>query len=219
MKPWSELLTTFSKVHHVSRNMAKTSYNFGKEVMGAVRNKLHKANRFFVKTLFNRLFNRFFDVDDSSIVADLDDNDDFIDAITINYEVSKEEAQAFIRAIGGQETSKGVELAQKIACQLKNHPNIELDDKIPPEYLCPISFTIMQDPVDVITYMYRDGKVKEARHTMDRQSIEKYIHYYNNYYNPINRQEILQIDNNESLQQEINHFLKYPKQRTCMHTS
>lgn len=87
------------------------------------------------------------------------------------------------------ERHKAQALINKIAEKLvHDYETAETLKEIPEEYLCPITLSIMVEPMRVITYVEN----KEVIHYFDKDAIEEWLENHDT--NPLNRQMIVSIE-------------------------
>lgn len=104
------------------------------------------------------------------------------------------------------ERHKAHALVNKIAEKLaRDYASAETLKEIPEDYLCPITLSIMVEPVRVITIVEN----KEVAHHFDKDAIQEWLE--NNDTNPLNRQMIVSIEADAALKQEIRNFIEDPK--------
>ncbi|MDR3503874.1 MAG: hypothetical protein P4L79_14950 [Legionella sp.] len=104
------------------------------------------------------------------------------------------------------ERHKAHALVSKIVEKLANdYATAETLKEIPEEYLCPITLSIMVEPMRVVTFVEN----KEVIHYFDKDAIEGWLENHDT--NPLNRQVIVSMEQDDELKQEIRNFVDDPK--------
>lgn len=158
-----------------------------------------------VKYLFKRSLNN--DHVANAVIGRLDANlnaaDTIIEAIGEHYN-NQEGAQSLV-----EEHPTNSEQAQTLINQIaENVVNIpadaELIEDIPEEFLCPITLSVMEDPVRVTSYVNN----QQIMHNFERAAITEWNQRHGT--NPLNRQVIVEITADDNLRDRIKAFLDNP---------
>lgn len=120
------------------------------------------------------------------------------------------------QGINPEDTDQAVELIKQIEQQTyDNFKEYDLDElqEIPEQFICPISLTIMLDPVEVITELKQTDKStsKESLvtfcHIFERKTIAEWVER-NNEINPLNKLPIVGFKEASDLKKEIITFIE-----------
>lgn len=131
-------------------------------------------------------------------------------ALTGHYYNDMEGALQLAQPVNGNALRKGQNLLKKIEeLSQQNFKDYDLDklNVIPEKFLCPISLSIMIDPVEVLTQAIQKDKEVIFSHFYERKAIANWLEA-NKETDPLNRLRIVDVKEAPRLKQEIENFIK-----------
>lgn len=173
----------------------------------AVADYLMGINPSLVDAIYNRFRGADADEDaqaDDSVGQYLD-NQVAENEVASYYGVEIDQVRGFLNAVRGEQTDCGQALADKVKQKADNYEN-SLAVEIPEQYLCPITLCIMREPVVIVT----EVNGQQVRHHFDREAVDNQINIGYDPTDPLNRQPIKSVENDEDLQKQISDFLGNP---------
>lgn len=108
---------------------------------------------------------------------------------------------------------KSMELLEQIVKDSEekfNEYDLSSLNKIPPEYLCPITLSLMVNPIKVMTKI-KDEATKEminVTHIFEKKAIEGWLLGKSKKTDPLNRQEIIEMKSDDNLKKEIANYIE-----------